>query len=359
MFVPYWRFKGLRYTCTPAGVSHRFLDISALALKGSFPGLPVSLGVRSQALPLKQITPNTAGRFLRPADRKRILDQAEQRSLRMNTSSDTGFTEHIGETLSLIYAPFYARNGRLKDAILNRAVGPAADPGPSLDDLPGCRPEKQSRFVPGICPACGWNLEGATDSLILICRNCRTLWKPGKQALANVHFRCARPESKTDVMVPFWKIQARISGLALSSMADLARLANLPRAIAPEWEHQDLFFWSPAFKVRPRIFLSLASRVTLGQPAPNMDRNLDREIRENRHVPVTLPVIEAVQSIRITLTGLAKPRSERLTELTRLEIKPVRATLVFLAFEDQVHDYVHTGLKAGINKNALALATNL
>jgi hypothetical protein len=156
-------------------------------------------------------------------------------------------------------------------------------------------------------------------------------------------------------MVPFWKIQARISGLALSSMADLARLANLPRAVPPDWDHQEVFFWAPAFKVRPRIFLSLASRVTLGQPALNMDR----EIRENRHVPVTLPVTEAVQSIRITLAGLAKPRTEILPGLTRLEIAPVRATLVFLAFEDQVHDYVHKRLKAGINKNALALAANL
>lgn len=346
MFVPYWRFKGLSYTCGSAGVSHRFLDISALALEESFPGLPVSLGVRSQALPLKQITPKTSGRFLRPADRKFILDQAQQRSLRMSGPTDTGFTEHIGETLSLIYTPFYSGKGRLKDAILNRAVGPAASTGPGLTDLPGCRPEKQTLFLPGICPACGWNLEGATDSLILICRNCSTLWKPGKQALAKVHFRCARPGSGTDVMVPFWRIQARISGIPLSSMADLARLANLPRAILPEWEHQDLYFWAPAFKVRPRIFLNLASRVTLGQPGPN----LDLEIHGNIHVPVTLPVTEAVQSIRITLASLAKPRNERLPGLTRLKIMPIRATLVFLAFEDQVHDYVHKGLKTGVNK---------
>ena len=355
MFVPYWRFKGLSYTCAPTGVSHRFLDISSLALEGSFPGLPVSLGIRSQALPLKQITPKTSGRFLRPADRTLILDQAAQRSLRMSRPDDTGFTEHIGETLSLIYAPFYVRNGRLKDAILNRAAGPGADTGTRLTDLPGCRPEKQTLFLPGICPACGWNLEGASDSLILICRNCSTLWKPGKQALAKVHFGSARPGSGTDAMVPFWRIQARISGLPLASMADLARLANLPRTILPEWEQQELFFWAPAFKVRPRIFLSLATRVTLNQP----DLNLDREIHGNIHVPVTLPVTEAVQSIRITLAGLAKPRIERLPGLTRLEISPIRATLAFLAFEDQVHDYVHKGLKAGVNKNALALAANL
>lgn len=355
VFVPYWRFKGLCYTCTPAGMSHRFLDISALALERSFPGLPVSLGVRAQALPLKQITPKTSGRFLRPADMTRVLDQAQQRSFRMAGQTDTGFTEHIGETLSLIYAPFYRRSGRLVDAIVNRAVGPLAESNPGLNHLPDCRPEKQTRFVPGICPACGWDLEGASDSLILMCRNCRTLWKPGKQELARIDFRCARPGSKTDVMVPFWRIQARISGLPLSSMADLARLANLPRAILPEWEQQDLFFWAPAFKVRPRIFLGLTSRLTLGQPDPD----LDRQIHELTHVPVTLPIHEAVQSIRITLAGLAKPITERLPGLTDLKITPVRATLVYLAFEDQVHDYVHTGLKAGINKNALALASNL
>jgi len=144
-------------------------------------------------------------------------------------------------------------------------------------------------------------------------------------------------------------------GLPLSSMADLARLANIPRVIRADWENQELFFWSPAFKVRPRIFLSLASRVTVGQPDPD----LDREIRKNTYVPVTLPAGEAVQSIRVTLTDLARPRNEILPGLSDLKIRPKKAMLVFLPFEDHTHDYVHPGLLAGVNKNALALASNL
>jgi hypothetical protein len=361
VFVPYWRFKGVAYTCTLAGVSHRFLDISALALEGSFPNLPVSLGFRSQTLALKQVTPHTRGRFLRPADAPAILAQVQNRSMNVKQPGHTGFSEQIGETLSLIYSPFYTKGNRLVDAILNQPTRTFAGTHIRLDDLPGCRPEKQTVFLPGICPDCGWDLEGANDSLILICKNCSTLWKPRDRHLTKIRFKCARPGSDSDVMVPFWKISAGISGLSLSSMADLVRLANLPRTVRPEWEHQDLFFWAPAFKVRPRIFLGLASRITVGQPGPALDPDLGpgRDIPGNRHVPVTLPADEAVQSIRITLAGLARPRTDVIPALVDLKITPVQAMLVFIAFEDQGHDYVHDGLKAGINKNALALASNL
>ncbi|MCF8092765.1 MAG: hypothetical protein K9K40_09940 [Desulfotignum sp.] len=355
VFLPYWRFKGMYYTCTRQKVSHRFLDISALALEGSFPNLPVSLGFRSQALSLKQVTPHTRGHFFQPADAPAILAQVQSRSMNMKQPGHAGFSEQIGETLSLIYSPFYTKGNRLVDAILNQPIRTFASTHIRLDNLPGCRPEKQTVFLPGICPDCGWDLEGANDSLILICKNCSTLWKPKDRQLARIRFKCTRPKSDTDVMVPFWKIKAGISGLSLSSMADLARLANLPRAVRPEWENQELFFWATAFKIRPRIFLSLASRITLGQPAPD----LDREIPGNRHVPVTLPADEAVQSIRITLAGLARPLTDVLPALVDLKITPVQAMLVFLAFEDQFHDYVHPGLKAGINKKALALASNL
>jgi hypothetical protein len=355
VFLPYWRFKGCCYTCTRQGVSHRFQDISALALEGSFPNLPVSLGIRSQALTLKQVTPHTRGRFLRPADASTILAQVRDRSMAVKHSLNTGFSEHIGETLSLIYAPYYAKGSRLVDAILNQPTRAAGSTHARLDHLPGCRPEKQTVFLSGICPDCGWDLAGANDSLILICKNCSTLWKPRGRQLAKIRSRCARPGSGSDVMVPFWKMSARISGLALASMADLARLANLPRVARPEWAHQDLFFWAPAFKVRPKIFLSLASRITIGQPDPD----LDRAICSNPHVPVTLPVDEAAQSIRITLAGLAGSRTDVMPVLSDLQITPDRALLVFLPFEDHAHDYVHAGLNAGINKNALALASSL
>ncbi|MCA1785150.1 MAG: hypothetical protein ABR534_12335 [Desulfotignum sp.] len=48
-----------------------------------------------------------------------------------------------------------------------------------------------------------------------------------------------------------------------------------------------------------------------------------------------------------------------LPDLTDLNISPRRAELVFLPFEDHAHDYVHPGIQAGINKQMLAMSSNL
>jgi hypothetical protein len=355
VYIPYWRFKGVRYTCGPQGVTHKFLDLSTLALEESLLTLPFSLGFRSQALALKQITPETRGRFFRPADARTILGRTKHSRSRTQEKTVPGFTEDIGETHSLIYSPFYAKDGVLVDAILNRSTGSVPESDPDLQSLPVCRPEKQTLFVPGLCPACGWDLEGNRDSLVLVCRNCHSLWKARNRQLARVRFACARPGHDTDVMVPFWKISARISSFSLSSYADLVRLGNLPRALQPEWENQALFFWAPAFKIRPRIFLRLATQLAACQPDPALDKKIGTQV----HVPVTLPAAEAVQSIRILLADLSKPLKDHLPALSQMQIEPDHAMLVYLAFEEQLHDYVHPGIQAAINKNVLALSSNL
>ena len=355
VYIPYWRFKGVRYTCNAHGVTHKFLDLSALALEESFSTLPFSLGFRSQALALKQITPETRGRFFRPADPKTILGQTNHSRSRVQKPADSGFTEDIGETRSLIYSPFYVKDGVLVDALLNCPTGSVKESDTDLQSLPVCRPEKQTVFVPGLCPSCGWDLEGSRDSLVMVCRNCHSLWKARTGQLARVRFACARPGHDTDVMVPFWKISAGISSFSLSSYADLVRLGNLPLALQPEWENKALFFWAPAFKIRPRIFLRLASQLAACQPDPL----LDKKIGTHFHVPVTLPANEAVQSIRILLAGLSKPLNDHLPVLSQMQIKPVHAMLVYLAFEEQHHDFVHPEIQAAINKNALTLSSNL
>lgn len=71
------------------------------------------------------------------------------------------------------------------------------------------------------------------------------------------------------------------------------------------------------------------------------------------------PAAEAVQSIRILLTGLSKPLKDHLPALAQMQIEPVHAMLVYLAFEEQHHDYVHPGIQAAINKNVLTLSSNL
>jgi hypothetical protein len=51
LYFPYWRFKGMLFSCAGNGVAHKFVDVSHQAVLS--PLFPVSLGLRSQALKLK------------------------------------------------------------------------------------------------------------------------------------------------------------------------------------------------------------------------------------------------------------------------------------------------------------------
>ncbi len=355
VYLPYWRFKGVRYACHLTGVEHRFMDISALALKGHPVHIPFSLGLRSQALPLKLAANDTRGKFVRPLEFKATIMASDKRTSAAQKSREPVFKEDIGETFSLIYSPFYIRNNRLVDGILNKATRAMVPGDLDITSLSLCRPEKETVFIPGICPSCGWDLDGHLDSLVVVCKNCHTLWRARGSRLAKIKYGCARPEHPDHVMVPFWKIKAEMAPLAMASYADLVRMGNLPKVVQPEWEDQALFFWAPAFKIRPRTFLGLNTRLAIVQPDPP----LEKKIHGNVHLPVTLPSSEAVQSIKITLASLVRPLKNFLPGLADLRIRPTSITLVFLPFEPRHHDYFHRELNFTINKNILALSGNL
>jgi DNA-directed RNA polymerase subunit RPC12/RpoP len=58
VFMPYWRFKGMSFSCRGREVQTKIADMSRLAVPVI--GMPYSLGVRPQALKLKFVAPETA-----------------------------------------------------------------------------------------------------------------------------------------------------------------------------------------------------------------------------------------------------------------------------------------------------------
>nr|WP_319494519.1 hypothetical protein [uncultured Desulfobacter sp.] len=351
IYLPYWRFKGVRYMCTASGVTHRFTDISSLALADMPTQIPFSLGLRAQAMPMKRIRPDTQGKFFRPLSAATVLkDQT------MGSDQEEGpFKEDIGETFSLIYSPFYIDQQQLVDGVTNQALLSLDKTTPEIFNLDQIRPGVETHFIAGICPSCGADLEGSGDSLALVCKNCHSLWRAKAEKLAKIKFGTAAPARKEDVMVPFWRISAQISPIHLSSHADLARLANLPLSIPREWEEKPVHFWSPAFKVRPNIFLRLLGQMTAAQLEPR----LSQTIESNLYQPVNLPASEAIQTIGITMASLIKPRKEIIEILPKIEVTPQNVTLIFLPFQSSIHDIILPDLNIGINKKALALSGNL
>lgn len=357
IYIPYWRFKGTLFCSSlDDGITNRFLDISRIALASETAPLPASLGVRSQALPLKLVSSENRGRFLKPCRLQTAMDAFERFNRLARLEADTIFKEYIGETASLIYAPVYIKNNRLYDGILNESIpsGGRLD-GVDFDEFESCRPEQETDFIPGLCPSCGWDLDGASQSLTLACRNCQSLWRPRRGKLVKVRFGCAESDRTDATWLPFWRMEADISGAPLANYADLAELANLPRVRKPEWKDIPFFFWSPAFKVRGDIFHRLNLQLAFAQPQVDLVEDIGRR----RMQPITLPASEGLETIKITLAALMRPARTWLPVFSKIGISPRRVTLVFLPFDERPHDLFSPDINISVNRNVLVHAANL
>jgi len=162
-------------------------------------------------------------------------------------------------------------------------------------------------------------------------------------------------KEKNVIYLPFWRIKADISGITLNSYADLVRVANLPKAIQRNWQDKEFRFWSPAFKVRPRVFVRLGRSITLSQPMEKMQR----ELPDARIHPVTLSMKDAVESLIINMASFMKPQEDVYPLLKDIVINPKSYILVYIPFVEQYHEFIQPTLYLTLNKNQLSLASNL
>jgi len=226
-YIPYWRMRGMMYWVQPGGIDSRVVDHSQPAVAGS--AFPLSLGLRSQAMRLQFAGEDGNGRFIRPNVTRNMAETAFKGNFGVTLAPPPYDQAFIGETLSLIYAPFYVRQG-LTDAVLNRQIRP------EIPDFSGLT-EDESRwpvlFVPTLCPNCGWDMDAERDALALPCRRCGSLWRAGEHGLKRMKAAHLPADEAHPVFLPFWRVSVAVSGLILYSFADFARLANLPRVIRP------------------------------------------------------------------------------------------------------------------------------
>jgi hypothetical protein len=352
IYFPYWRFKGMLFFCGPTNIQERFVDISQQAIDTEY--FPFSVGVRSQAMKIRFVTPDAPGRFLKPTlDYQKIFGAFEQR-FGKSLPRPILHQAHIGETLSLIYSPFYVKD-KLYDAILDKPISGALPQEFNLDDFSATDPRGHIGFVSTLCPHCGWDLEGERDALVLRCKNCDSTWYPVGKKLKQMKFAHVAGSAENTTYLPFWRIRAELSGLELNSYADLIKIANLPKAVQNDWHDIVFRFWIPAFKVRPRIFLRLASQVTIVQPQDDLLPRLpDRRIH-----PSNLPVEEAIECLKLTLASFMKPRQTLTEKLPEINVTAKSFTLVYLPFNEEHHEFIHPDYQIAINKNVMSLARNL
>lgn len=351
-YFPYWRFKGMLFTCIRGKIDSRYIDISRQAIAS--PHVPYSLGFRSQTQKLRFATGDMPGTFLKPTLSKAALLNSLNDRFGPKPQKGLLHQAQIGETVSLLYAPLYL-DGKLIDGILNKAVcqAPLAQISPLLEN--GQAPDWPLNFVPALCPECGWDLEGHKDALALNCDNCQTMWWARGGKLEKLTAAHTPDSSDQTVHIPFWRIKADIDGVELNSYADLIRVANQPKVAQPGWDKLPFYFWIPAFKANPHRFLTLASQVTAYQPGAPLDAGHPKGRRQG----VNLPVQEAIESLELILAASIRPHRRAEELLKVLQIKARRLLLVYLPFREGPHDLVHQEMKIGISKGLLAHAKDL
>ena len=340
------------FFCGPSGITNRFVDVSHQAIVT--PYFPISVGVRSQAMKLRFVSSDMEGRFLKPRQSFEEIAANFENRFGKALPKPILHQAHIGESLSLIYSPFYLKD-KLYDAILDKPVSAKIDEDFNIDDFDGGSPQWHIRFVSTLCPNCGWDLEGQRDALVLLCKNCNSTWYPVGKKLKQLKFARIQGDDDNTIYLPFWRIRADISSIDLKSYADLIRIANLPKAVQSGWDDVPFRFWIPAFKVRPKLFLRLASHITVSQPR----EELIPELPGNRIHPSTLPVKEAIETLAITLAGFMKPRKTLMEKFHHIDIDAKSFTLVFVPFKEEHHEFIQHDYQIAINKNVMALSKNL
>jgi hypothetical protein len=340
------------FACNPRGVNHKFIDISHQAVECDY--FPHSVGLRSQALKLKFATPETEGLFLKTTQSlDRVIETFEHR-FKKTLAKPVLHQAHIGETVSIIYAPVYVDN-RIIDAVLNQPASGRLPDDFNIAQFPGGPAESTIEFISTLCPNCGWDLEGERDSLAMLCRNCSTVWYAAGKSLKQLKFGLHPIEDENFLYLPFWRIRADISGMQLKSYADLIKVANLPKVATESARDTGFRFWAPAFKVRPRVFLRLSTNMTLSQPV----KTLVPELPKARHQPITMSVTEAVESLKINLSNFVKPRTKLSEIVPEIEINAKSFVLVYIPFKEGHHEFIQPDLQFAINKNILTLSSNL
>ena len=348
IFVPYLRFKGNVFFCDERRVGSRLVDITQLAVSG-VKGLPFSLGLRPQAMKMRFFAGNSAGSFARiTVDAKGLL----QRAGRIPSSMKRGRVYHrvyIGETLSIIYLPLYVSDSRLYDGILERPLSDSGFEEESLHAVPLEKIQWKFNFLPTICPRCGWDLEGDSQSVVFACSNCLSFWELKKGRFERVDGYFASVDGGADLYLPFWRIEAFSEKGGLSSFGDFLRITNQPRVVKDSERQLDMAFWSPAFRISPSTFLRLSRQLTLTQGNYEKDERAD-----NRDLyPVTLPQSEARQGLKLTLASSAQSKKKLFPLLPQFEFSSGRALLVYLPFKASGHDLIEPLHNLVINSRSI------
>jgi uncharacterized protein YbaR (Trm112 family) len=354
-FVPYWRSKGFEFSANAHGIEESVIDRTWNASR--FSCFPSSLGVRPQTQTLRFVDQRKKNHFL-PVS---ILPDEPLPGQSLSSLVGRGFPEEeepilfrsfLKDAFSLIYLPVVEKEGVVYDGIDSKPFGNVPPELLESGHFDSSASDFGCRFVPALCPNCGNDLAGEKESLVVFCQTCMVGFSILNGTLTDIPFLMAEGGSKTATLLPFWRIRVETEGLPLPRMT--GRI--LPGGLMEQFDMDNFFFWVPAFRINPQLFLRLARRATTAQ----LDAEpLPRLSGASSIPPITVASAEAIKSLKLLLILLSPRDRELLLSLNNLPIavKDVVPTLV--PFEQTGYELTNRQIQAAVHVNALRYGRNL
>jgi hypothetical protein len=263
----------------------------------------------------------------------------------------------IGETVSRIYLPAYLYNDMLYDGISHQNIGTASVAEELSGQLIPFNTEWEPRFIATHCPACGDVMQGARETLVMLCGNCETQWLEEQGRFIRLDCQTVTALEDSARYLPFWQIEPFVTGYQLATFADFLRLTNQPVVIRPQHQARSLSFIVPAFKMNPSQFLQAAKALTVLQDGfqPDGEQRLD----PGSAYPVTLSHSEAVEALKSILAASAVSVKKVMEILPSLSFTAQKKRLIYLPFRDAGHDCIQHQTGVSISTAALRFGRKL
>jgi hypothetical protein len=352
--IPYLRFKGNVFFCSSSIIDHRIIDITQAGV--DLKGIPASLGVRPQAMKARFAQGDTQGRFMKFT--LRAIDILTMAAKLTNLAADDDLLHRafIGETMSIIYLPLYMEDERLYDAILKKPVTESRISSDEIESRVINKTPETITFIPMLCPDCGADIKGERESAVLLCDNCLKAWEVRDGKFIEIKMIISGKPDDDTVFLPFWKIQAITKGIKIETYGDFTGLTNQPLIIDRVRGSMPMCYFSPAFKIRPKLFINLARQFTIMQI--NEFAPLEKIPVKGMH-PVTLPLSEAVQALKVILASTAVMKNNVLPHLPQINFETGEKSLIYLPFRQSRYDLINDDTGIGINRQSLEFGMTL
>jgi DNA-directed RNA polymerase subunit RPC12/RpoP len=359
IYFPYWRLKGVLFICEPhLTVYTEPIDLIYQAAPSDF--FPRSLGFKTHVMKMRFAGPDLKGRIFKPTiplhDIVAHMKYEYEIGYKQQYETELAFyhAEFVG-LLEIIYAPFYIHESTLYDGISNERVDMFRhDPIHIDEELMAALPPEEClnqdvKFMPTLCPHCGWDMDCAKDSYLLACKNCSSFYKPRQGKVKKLGVGFIPRETNTALFLPFWRLKADVKGIQLTTFGDLIKVANLIKVVSGNDKQRQFYFWIPAFKIASKLFLQIATHVTLCQPQGKFERSMP----DVPMYPVNLPISEAIKCPKTVIANFIAFKDIHFPKLHQFEITPKRLALIYLPFQAYGSEFVHPDFKVRVTNKTL------